>query len=271
MDHKHFVVIIAARCSLQYARRCIESVRWQQGDHHIDFCYRDDASGYSSDELASLRDLIQTAGGTFVAGEERLYQLGSLDQMIRGRYTLQSIIVELDGDDYLLPHAISTLDKVYSDPAVALTYGNTLVDFRPYQDLQYFGRDKCYTNTLYPPEVWAERSFRADEFRCFHLRSFRRWLWDYIDPRHFRRADGGPLRGSGDSAFMYPMLEMLAEPQHVRFIEDPLYVYRLHDNNVWRIDKPSQASDFAYVRSKLPIYPPLDRTLIQRLLHGGEH
>lgn len=240
---------------------------WQVGDYHIDFVYRDDASGYSPRELAYLSDLVMEAQGTFVAGKERLFQIGSLDSLIRNAGSSHSIICELDGDDYLLPHAIRTVADAYADSDVALTYGNTLVDFRPYQDMQYFGRDKYCTNTPYPLEIWQRRSFRKDEFRCFHLRTFRRWLWDRIDPRHFRRVDGSFFQGSGDSAFMYPMLEMLGDPRHIRFIDEPIYVYRLHDNNVWRVDKPSQANDFAYIRDVLSPYPMIDREALNPLLY----
>ena len=265
----HFAIVIAAHCALHFAERCIESVLWQVGDYQIDLFYRDDASGYSEDDLLYLRKLVETAGGTFIDGKGRQYQIGSLDTMMRQIDDPQTIVCELDGDDYLLPHALRVVSEAYSDPLVALTYGNTLVDFRPYQDWHYFGRDKCYTNTSFPQEVWRQGSFRQDEFRCFHLRTFRRWLWDRIDPQHFRRADGSFFRGSGDSAFMYPMIEMLAEPQHVRFIEEPIYVYRLHENNVWRTDKPSQANDFAYIRSLRP-YSPIDRVILQRLLSSEE-
>lgn len=269
MNSPHFVIAVTARRALRFAERCLESVRWQVGSYKIDLVYRDDASGYSANELKRLRDLVEGAGGTLIVGSERLFQIGSLDSVIRHVGTPQSVICELDGDDYLLPHAIRTVAEAYADPNVAATYGNVLVDFRPFQDLQYFGRDKCCTNTIYPEEVWSSGTFRRDEFRCFHLRTFRRWLWDRIDPAHFRRPDGSFFRGSGDSAFMFPILEMLADPRHVRFIDEPIYVYRLHDQNVWRVDKPSQANDFAYIRGELQPYAPLDRELLKTLLAAG--
>lgn len=268
MKSIHFVVVVTAHRALHFAERCLESVKWQVGKHNIDLVYRDDASGYNRDELAYLHHLVEDAGGQLVCSVERKYQIGSLDSIIRQVGTAQSVICELDGDDYLLPHALRTIANAYADPDVAATYGNTLVDFRPFQDLQYFGRDKCFTNTIYPEEVWRDCSFRRDEFRCFHLRTFCRWLWDRIDPAHFRRPDGSYFRGSGDSAFMYPILEMLADSRHVRFIDEPVYVYRLHDRNVWRVDKPSQASDFAYIRERLRPYSPLDRELLTDLLAG---
>jgi len=149
-----------------------------------------------------------------------------------------------------------------------MTYGSVLVDFRPFQDPQesYFGPDKRTVNTSYPPEVWERCAFRDDGFRCFHLRTFRRWLWDRIDPADLRRADGGWYRGSGDSAFVYPMLELLGRPEHVRFVEDPIYVYRLHDGNVHRTDKASQHADLDAIRNQARRYRPLPRAELATLL-----
>jgi hypothetical protein len=256
-------VVVTGRDLPQFAARAIESVRWQTGGIEAGLIWRDDAS--APDVRDRLRTWVEGARGTFLAGEERLFQVGSLDRAIRGRGAPDDIVCLLDGDDYLLPHALRTVAETYRDPEVALTWGSCLVDLDVYRDMAYFGPGVAHSNTPYPPEVWAARAFRRDVFRCFHLRTFRRWLWERIDPRDLRRPDGSAVRGSGDAAFLYPMLELLDDPRHARCVEERIYVYRLHERNVWRTDKPSQSGDFAEIRRRPP-YAPMPRHALRELL-----
>ena len=229
--------------------------------------YVDDTSQYSKEEVEKLKRWLKAINGKLVLLQTRHYQIGSLAQAVPMIKSPDAIVCLVDGDDYLLSHAIQTIAEAYANPNIALTYGNVLIDFRPYQDTQqkYFS-DKGFVNTEYPPSVWKNGSFREDGFRCFHFRTFRRWLWDYIDPKDFLRPTGEYFHASGDSAFMFPMLELLADPQHIAFIETPLYVYRLHGGNVHNYDKKSQSEDLEYLRFKMKKYSPLDRGLLKQHL-----
>lgn len=260
-------VIVPARLALPWARRCLESIAWQVGATVDQIIYVDDASPYSDRQLDALRAEVDAVNGVLVVSPRRGWQVGSVQLGMAHVRDPDAIVAILDGDDYLLPHALLTVTAAYRDPEVAMTYGSTLVDFRPYQDPQvaYFGPDKRGVNTPIPGPVWAAHSFRSDDFRCFHLRTFRRWLFDLIDPAHFRAPDGSPFRGSGDSAWLYPMLELLGESKHVRFIEDPIHVYRLHERCVHVLDKAGQHDGFVTLRSMAP-YPPLERRWLARRL-----
>ena len=262
-----FSFVITAHRSLHYAKRCIESIRSQIGGFSFSTLYVDDSSTYSPGEILELESLLKTINGELQILQNRHYQIGALSKAIPKIKSPDSIICLIDGDDYLLSHALQTIANAYANPNIALTYGNVLIDFRPYQDIQqgYFS-DKKYVNTEYPLSVWKNRSFREDGFRCFHFRTFRRWLWDYIDPKDFLRTSGGYFRASGDSAYIFPMLELLADPKHIRFIENPIYVYRLHEGNVHNSDKKSQSDDLEHIRFKMKKYPQLDREILKQNL-----
>ncbi|MFI5343879.1 MAG: glycosyltransferase family A protein [Chlamydiales bacterium] len=264
----HFNFIITGHHALPFAQMCIESIQSQLGSFQISSYYVDDASEYSQADKNKLEKMLGSINGQLVVLAHRHYQIGALSKIIPTIDSPNSIICLIDGDDYLLSHALQTIVKAYENPDIAMTYGNTLVDFRPYQDVQanYF-YDKKTVNTEYSLDVWKTRSFREDGFRCFHFRTFKRWLWDYIDPQHFLRPSGDFFRASGDSAYIFPMLELLGDPKHVAFIEKPLYVYRLHEGNVHNHDKKSQSEDLEYIRFKLQKYSPLDRDLLQSLLY----
>ena len=263
-----FTFLITGRKTLSFAKRCIDSILGQQGEHCFDWLYVDDASEYSRTEKDALLSLMK---GKVLFLKNRHYQIGAINQGIQELQDPYRIVCLVDGDDYLLGDALTHVAEAYKNPDVAMTYGNVLLDFRPYQDpmSQYF-YDKKTVNTQYSDEVWKNQAFRKDGFRCFHLRTFRRWLWDLIDPKGFCRKDGTPLRASGDSAFVYPMLELLGDPNHLAFIDTPLYVYRLHSGNVHNQDKKSQTDDLEYIRFELPSYSPMNRLTLQTWLNQTE-
>jgi hypothetical protein len=262
-----FAFVVTGHHALPFAKTCLGSIQAQLGSFQYSTLYVDDSSNYLREEVERLHKLLKGVNGKFISLKDRHFQIGSLSKAIPLIDSPDAIVCLVDGDDYLLPHALLTVAEAYQDPNIAMTYGNVLVDFRPYQDTQekYFF-DKKTVNTKYSPEVWKNRSFREDGFRCFHFRTFRRWLWDYIDPKNFRRPDGGFIRASGDSAYMYPILELLADPKHVAFIDTPLYVYRLHEGNVHNHDKKSQTDDLDLLRFKMKKYPSLDREILKRHL-----
>jgi glycosyltransferase involved in cell wall biosynthesis len=264
-----FVFVITARRSLSLAKMCIESIQAQLSSHSVSAMYVDDASGYSLAEIKQLQGLLKCIRGQLVLLKTRHYQIGSLSKTIPMIQDSDTIVCLIDGDDYLLVHALQTVASAYSDPNIVMTYGNVLLDFRPYQNTQqnYFS-DKHFVNTEYPLAIWESTSFRQDGFRCFHLRTFKRWLWDYLDPKGFLRPDGDFFHASGDSAFVFPMLELLGDPKHVAFIDTPLYVYRLYEGNVHNYDKKSQTDDLEYIRFNLKKYPPLDREVLKQKCAG---
>lgn len=266
----NFAIVITGHRALSYTKRCVESIECQIGGFQPKILYVDDASNYTQSEKEQLVTILQRVNGRVIFLSKRHYQIGSLSQAIPQIDPPNSIVCLIDSDDYLLSHALQTVSEAYADDRIAMSYGNVLLDFRPYQNTQaeYF-YDKRSVNTEYPLSVWKDRSFRRDGFRCFHLRTFRKWLWDLIDPKDFCRLSGEYFHASGDSAFVYPMLEMLGDPAHIAFIESPLYVYRLYEGNVHNYDKKSQTDDLEYIRFSLPRYPLLDRNKLNQLLSLG--
>ncbi|MGR3973649.1 MAG: glycosyltransferase [Candidatus Rhabdochlamydia sp.] len=258
-----FFFVITARQSLSYAQHCLESIQAQLGSFSFQVLYVDDNSNYLPSQITELSLQLKKINGTLLLLPKRHYQIGALSQAIPLISNPYAIVCLVDGDDYLLPHALETVARLYQNRATVMSYGNVLVDFRPYQDTaaSYFA-DKTAVNTSYPSSVWKSQTFREDGFRCFHLKTFRRWLWDHLDPNDFYRDDHTFFRASGDSAFIFPFLELLQDPEHVAFNETPIYVYRLHEGNVHNHDKKSQSDDLETLRFGRKKYLPLDRNLL---------
>ncbi|MGR3912709.1 MAG: glycosyltransferase family A protein [Candidatus Rhabdochlamydia sp.] len=258
-----FFFVITARESLFYAKKCLESIEAQVGSFSIQVLYVNDDSNYSRSQITELSLWLKKINGSLLLLSDRHYQIGALSKAIPLISNPYAVVCLMDGDDYLLHHALQTVSSLYQNQDTVMSYGNALVDFRPYQDPQpHYFSDKTSVNTPYPSQVWESGTFREDGFRCFHLKTFRRWLWDYLNVQDFCRDDGTFFRASGDSAFIFPFLELLNHPKHVAFNEDPIYVYRLHAGNVHNHDKKSQSDDLNTLRFHRKKYLPLDPAIL---------
>jgi hypothetical protein len=76
----------------------------------------------------------------------------------------------------------------------------------------------------YPPDVKANRSYRAFRKPCFnHPLAFRRFLWNMITEQELQYDDGTWFRGGYDYLIMMPMLELAGT--RWKYLPDILYVY----------------------------------------------
>ncbi len=123
------------------------------------------------------------------------------------------IIVNLDGDDWLAhEEVLQTLNEVYSDPDVWMTYG------------QYVSYPEGYEGhcEALPDEVIQANGYRQYPWVTSHLRSYYAGLFQKIKVEDLLY--GGQFYPvAWDLAMMLPMLEMSG--WHSRFIPHVLYVY----------------------------------------------
>jgi hypothetical protein len=92
-----------------------------------------------------------------------------------------------------------------------LTYGSWLLD-----QAQMHGQWPAYRENT--------TDFRNHEWCGTGVRTWKRWLWDLIDDRDFRDADGNYFRVTEDQAAMLPMLEMSGTGRAIH-IPDVLMIY----------------------------------------------
>ena len=128
--------MVTGRLALPFAEDCIGSIEAQLGGISPTVLYVDDASGYGEEELKWMERLLQAVRGKLIHHKERHYQIGSLSKAVPLVSSPDTIVCLMDADDYLLPFALKEVARAYANPQVAMTYGNVLVDFRPYQDGQ---------------------------------------------------------------------------------------------------------------------------------------
>ena len=150
---------------------------------------------------------------SFINNNERI---GALANYYHAIYLCQpqEIIVMLDGDDWLIDeNVLSTLNKVYQDNDIWITYGQW--KSYPYN---YLGNSRQL-----PAEVIAAKNYRQSEWVTSHLRTFYAALFHKIKRSDFLYQNEIFFPMAWDQVIMFALLELGGE--HSKFISDILYIY----------------------------------------------
>lgn len=235
------VVINCGRCEA-FIGRCIESVRRQS--------YRDWQAFVTADRRgdATYERAIEARGGDervhVTQNARRLYPMRNIARAIERSAALpEDVIVILDGDDWLIDDdAFARIVAAYEERGCWLTYGSWISN-----QAGHPGRWPAYEDGV---------DFRSERWLATAVRTWKKWLWDLVDPADFRDADGRWLRVTEDLACMFPMLEM-ATTRRAHHIAEPLMLYnRLSHHDPKRKLKEEGLRNAAWLRAK-PRYAAL--------------
>lgn len=127
----------------------------------------------------------------------------------------EDVVMILDGDDFLPPHALSRIESIYERPEVWISYGQYMV---------WPERTEQVPASAYPDHVLDNRSFRNHSIAFNHPLSFRHKLWAAIEDADLQDDAGAWFTGGADFILMVPMMEM-AGREHLFFNEVPIYWY----------------------------------------------
>jgi glycosyltransferase involved in cell wall biosynthesis len=139
-----------------------------------------------------------------------------------GNIQPDDIIVEVDGDDWLLhPFVLQYLNQVYQNDNIWMTYGQYI----HYPSGELGGHYHLHLDS----EVDATNSYRNHTFPYSHLKTYKAFLLDHItnddlvDPNtktYFNAA--------ADFALCMPLVELAGKSRIFR-VDEPLYVYNISD------------------------------------------
>jgi glycosyltransferase involved in cell wall biosynthesis len=137
-----------------------------------------------------------------------------------GKIEPDDIIVEIDGDDWLLhPFVLQYLNQVYQNDNIWMTYGQYI----HYPSGELGGHYQLHLDS----QVDAQNSYRNHTFPYSHLKTYKAFLLDkvtdedLIDPttrKYFNAA--------ADFALCMPLVEMAGKSRIFR-VDEPLYVYNI--------------------------------------------
>jgi glycosyltransferase involved in cell wall biosynthesis len=177
--------------------------------------------------------------------ETRQYSMSNLIAGIaRSNAAPDDIIVVVDGDDRLLhDDALRIIARTYAESDCWLTYGSWISNM-------------AETPGRWPGYPDDAVNFRALQWLGTAVRTWKRWLWDRIDPADFRDRRGDYFRVVEDVAAMFPMMEM-STIRRMRHIGEPLLFYNRHDNAAARVLGDEMEENTLWLRSR-PRYRAID-------------
>lgn len=232
-----FVVITPVYNAEDYIGPCLNSTLSQNYDNFkivvIDDCSTD-STWAKINEMEDPR-LIR------ISNIQRKGALHNIYDAIRDFADEDAVIITVDGDDRLAhENVFLKLDQIYSNTDTLITYGSYLPDSGSYAK---FGEKISDVRTYRKSGLW----------QATHLRTFKKKLWDKINPDDFKDQAGNFYQVSWDNCFLFSLLEM-AGNQRTTFIEEALYLYNdLNSLNDMKLYKDLQIKTSTYLRSK-PAY-----------------
>jgi glycosyltransferase involved in cell wall biosynthesis len=204
---------IVVNCGLcePFIGRCIESLRMQTHGEWL-ACVTVDRRGDATYERA-----VEAADGdpriVITRNRRRRYPMENiLRAMRRMNAEDEDVIVIVDGDDWLITErALARIAAEYDrDDDCWMTYGSWISNQEKHP-----GRWPAYADGA---------DFRNERWLGTAVRTWKKWLFDRIEPEDLRDRNGRYFRISEDVACMLPMLEM-ATTRRAHHIDEPLMLY----------------------------------------------
>lgn len=217
IDQKPMVVIIPSYNNASWIKKNLASVFNQQYDNYR-IIYIDDCSQDKTYEMAQqiTKAYQQETRTTIIHNDKRYGALANLYATIHACPDT-SIIVTLDGDDWLANNQVLAKLNTYYDNNIWMTYGQ----------FQEYPSGTIGHSLSFPESVIKNNAFRTYHtdialLPASHLRTFYAWLFKKIRLEDLLYHDSFYSMG-WDLAFMYPLLEMSGH--HQICINEILYIY----------------------------------------------
>jgi glycosyltransferase involved in cell wall biosynthesis len=207
-----FLVIVTGYNCEQFVAKCLISISGQTYRNYFVSILNDG----STDKTMSEMFIMMNAEFTLACYYPNLGTFFARDSAIKnGSQFNYDVIVMVDMDDYLLPNALEKIAEQYVNNDVWMTYGN----------YQYLNGKKNPVPIHYSDEVHKTRDYRQDTFRCTHLRSFRKELYQAIPKWELTTAE---VNSYPDAEILFSMMEICGK-EKIGVIDEPIYVY--NNNN----------------------------------------
>ena len=236
---KFNIVVPFYNCE-KWIKKCIKSIK-KQKYKNFTCTFIDDMSNDNSKNIVK-NEISGDNRFKLVINKTKKYALANIVHTINNlECNDEDVIILLDGDDWFATSR--TLDKLcgaYEDNTL-MTYGSYI--YNP-------GGAPGVEPSEYPKEVVKTNSFRKDQWRASHLRTFKYKLWKNLDKNDLK--DGNKYyEMTYDQAIMLPLLEMASERS--KYIPEVLYVYNTENPlNVDKIKAQRQSELAQTIRNKKP-------------------
>ena len=237
-----FVFIIPFRNVKPFIKDCYNSILMQKYQNWIAiFCDDASADGSVSDIPKDERFIIKI-------NQKRITALPNIHYgIVDSNLNDDDIICILDGDDLLIrDNVLDIIDGLYNDETL-LTYGQYI-----WPNGQ-IGHCKPYTESEF-------LNLRNGGYWASHMRTFKYKLYKELikqDPELlcFKNNNGEFYTITYDVAIMTPLME-IAGFNRIKFNKEPIYYYRIHEQNDHYVDPVLQKNiaDEIFAKKKFKEY-----------------
>jgi glycosyltransferase involved in cell wall biosynthesis len=140
-----------------------------------------------------------------------------------GQIQPDDIIVEIDGDDWLLhPFVLQYLNQIYQQDNIWMSYGQYI----HYPSGELGGHYHLHLDS----QVDATNSYRMYTFPYSHLKTYKAFLLDQVtDADLIDPETGNYFNAAADFALCMPLVEMAGKSRIFR-VDEPLYVYNISED-----------------------------------------
>ena len=226
----------------RYLTRCIDSIKMQTHKNFKCILIDDMSTDKSYDVAANA--IAEDNRFMLIKNDTKSYALQNIYRAIElSDAAAEDVVILLDGDDWFASRSVLRhLGQHYEDSDCWVTYGSYVMHPHGLRGPE---------PSEYPLGVIERNSYRQDLWRASHLRTFRQHMWDKIDKKDLKDADGNFYEMTYDQAIMLPLLEM-AGPR-CKYIPEILHVY--NKENPLNVDKTrtqEQVKTAQEIRSKSP-------------------
>ena len=233
--------IVVPFCNVEnWIEKCIDSIE-RQKYRKFQCVMTDDMSDDKSFLLAQMLTW-ENSNFTLEKNDTKRHALENIVRAIDGLDCEdEDIIVLMDGDDWFASTTVlEKLNEVYSDRNCLMTYGSYCY---------YPSGQRGVEPSRYSDEVVENNTYREDQWRASHLRTFKYKLWKNLKKEDLQDNDGNYYPMAYDQAIMLPLLEMAGE--RTKYIDDIMYVYnRVNPNNIDKNKAQKQYAIAQEVRKK---------------------
>ncbi len=230
-----YVFSICFRNQKEKIIRCLDSIKNQAGNHDFGIAIVSDKS--SDGSIKKILDYVQNCGidVCLVDNQERKYASRNFYNVVHSLVLNdESIIMEVDGDDFLAGNDVLTILDSYYKKGALKTNGS----YKMYPEDQIFASVKGIDFNHQNYDVSNPWSLRCTSW--LHLRTAKRFLLRQVELKYFlERQSKKWLMDRHDSAVQPRVIELAGEK--ALFVKEILYNYDVsgdnHDHSGDSIDK----------------------------------
>ncbi len=243
---KPFIILVCSYNNQKWVEKNLESLLYQNYSNYR-IIYIDDCS--TDNTVRTVQQYLKAHDPQHrcmvVQNKTRQYKLANLYHAIHHLCADDEIIVEVDGDDWLLSNSVlSQLNELYQSQNIWMTYGGFTTWPQQYHYLQ---AQPIPQTVIYKNQF---RQFYQNAYIFLALRSFYAGLFKQIKKEDLLE-DEIFFTTASDIATMIPMFEMAGE----RFIKinEPIYLYNTGTElNDFRRDRHGQKKVSNLIKNRPP-------------------